>query len=143
MSISWIGKQLLILSETAPCFLYPNLTEATGINSVASPQVETSLDVPRVRTKRTPKEDILLKESNALRTQANQETLDKMNSPDSLSPKSQAWRTKQLAIADKQLAEVKRLRHQAQERLRPPVQTPIAQPHRAACVNRSILHQQA
>jgi hypothetical protein len=95
----------------------PQPTEATGINSIASSQVETILDVPRVRTKRTPEEDILLPESNALRTKANQETLDKEKSPDSLSLKSQAWRTKRLAIVDRQLAEVKRLREQAQKRL--------------------------
>ncbi len=61
-----------------------------------------------------------------------------MNNPDSLSPESQAWRAKRLAIADKQLAEVKRFRDQAQERLRPPVKTPIAQRvlTEAFCINR-------
>jgi hypothetical protein len=68
----------------------PQPTGATGINSVASPQVETSLDVPRVRVKITPEEDILRRVANARRTKEHQETLDKMNSADSLSPKSQA-----------------------------------------------------
>jgi hypothetical protein len=43
-----------------------------------------------------------------------------------------------LAIADRQLAKVKRLREQAQERLQPPVETPIAQRvlTEAFCINR-------
>ncbi len=101
-------------------------TEATGDNSDASPQVETSLDVPRVRVKRTPEEDILRRESNALRTLAYQEKEDKqLGIP--TSPKSQAVRTRQLAIANKELAEVKRLRDQAQERLRPSGENPTGQ----------------
>ncbi len=70
--------------------------------------------------KRTPEEDILRREAYALRTKEYQESLDKMNSADSLSPKSQAWRTKRLAMAERDLAEAKRFREQAQERLLAP-----------------------
>ncbi len=95
-------------------------TEATGNNSDASPQVETSLNVPRGRLKRTPEEDILRKEAYALRTKEHQERMDKMNSADSLSPKSRAWRTKRLAMAERDLADAKRFRKQAQKRLLAP-----------------------
>ncbi len=100
-------------------------TEATGNNSVASPQVETSLDAPRVRKETTPEEDIMRREALALSTKKLQETMDKMNSPDSLSPKSQAQRTKRLTKADKELAEAKRFRDKAQERIPvPPAENP-------------------
>ncbi len=90
-------------------------TEATRNNSDASPQVETSRDVPRARVKRTPEEDILRRESHALRTKAYQEKEDKqLGIP--TSPKSQAMRTKRLAMIEKDLAAVKRFRDQAQER---------------------------
>ncbi len=75
--------------------------------------------------------------------------MDKMNSPDSLSPKSQTQRTKRLAKADKELAEVKRFRDKAQERIpvppaenpsvsAPPIENPIAQRvlTETFCVNR-------
>jgi hypothetical protein len=52
-------------------------TEATGNNSDASPQVETSRDVPRKKVKRTPEEDILRREANALQTKSYQEKDDK------------------------------------------------------------------
>jgi hypothetical protein len=95
-------------------------TEATGNNSDASPQVETSFDVPREKVKRTPEEDILRREAYALRSKDHQKSLDKLLGGDSLSPKSQAWRTKRLAMAERDLADAKRFREQAQERLLAP-----------------------
>ncbi len=88
----------------------PQPAEATGINSIASSQVEKSRDVPLVRKKSTPEEYIMRMEALALSTKKLQETMDKMNSPDSLSPESQAQRMKRLAKADKELTEVKRFR---------------------------------
>ena len=120
MSISWIGKQLLILSETAGSLLsLPQPTEATGNNSDASPQVETSRDVPRKKVIITPEEEILRMEKFALQSMAYQEKEDqRMGLP--TSPKSQAMRTKRIAMFERDLADVKRFRDLEQESQRPP-----------------------
>ena len=99
----------------------PQPAEATGINSIASSQVEKSRDVPRVRKETTPEEYIMRRKVLALSTKKLQETMDRMDSPDSLSPEEQAQRTKRLALADKELAEVKRFRDRAQERIPVPL----------------------
>ena len=61
--------------------------------------------------KRTPEEDIQRREAYALRVKAYQELEDKtMGGP--LSPKSQAGRTKRMAMVERDLAEAKRFREQ-------------------------------
>jgi hypothetical protein len=95
-------------------------TEATGNNSVASPQVETSIDVPRKKVKRTPEEDILRSEANAMQIKSYQEKEDKMRGDLPLSPKSQEIRTKRMVRAERDLAAAKRYREQSQERLSVP-----------------------
>ncbi len=113
-------------------------TEATGNNSDASPQVETSLDVPREKVKRTPEEDILRREEYALRIKEHQESIDKLLGGGSLSPKSQAWRTKRMARAERDLAEAKRFREQAQERLLAPTGNDLIEQRvlgEAFCIN--------
>jgi hypothetical protein len=103
----------------------PQPAEASRINSIASSQVEKSRNVPRARKESTPEERIARIESIALAKKKLQETMDRDTSPDSLSPESQAQRTKLLAKVDKELAEVKRLRDRAQERISvPPAENP-------------------
>ncbi len=81
----------------------------------------------------TPEEDFLRREKLALSTKKIQETMDRMDSPDTLSPEEQSRRTKRLAKADKELAEVKRFRDRAQERIsvplakNPSVSVPLAE----------------
>jgi hypothetical protein len=87
------------------------LTEATGNNSDALPQVETSFSAPRIRVNRTPEEEILWNEKTARRTIAYQAKLDAMDAG-SMPPKSQEQRTKQIANAEKDLAVGKRFREQ-------------------------------
>ncbi len=87
--------------------------------------------------KRTPEEDIRRTEAYALRSKAYQEKEDKkLGIP--TSPKSQAARTKRIAMFERDLAEVKRFRDQAQERLRPPGKNPTGQRvlTETFCINR-------
>jgi hypothetical protein len=114
------------------------LTEGTGNNSEASSQVETSLDAPRKRVKRTAEEDIQWREAAALRTKAWQEQMDKMIDG-SLSPTSQAIKEKRMRLVEKDLAEAKRFREQSQEKLPAPQGNNfIGQrvPSEAFCINR-------
>ncbi len=105
-------------------FSLPQPTEATGINSDASPQVETSSDVPRKRVKRTPEEDILRREKFALDSKAFQEKEDRrMGLPTDST--GLAMRTKRIAMYEKDLADVKRFRDLEQERQRPPSKQPL------------------
>ena len=121
---------LLSLSQT---------TEVTGNNSDASPQVETSLDAPREKVKRTPEEDILRREANARQIKSYQEKEDKTRGDLPLSPKSQEIRTKRMARAERDLAVAKRYREQSQERLPdPPANNVIGQRvlTETFCINR-------
>jgi hypothetical protein len=103
----------------------PQPAEASWMNSIASSQVEKSRNVPRVRKESTPEERITRMETLALSTKKLQETMDRDTSPGSLSPESQAQRTRRLARVDKELAEVKRFRDRAQERISvPPAENP-------------------
>jgi hypothetical protein len=114
----------------------PQPTEATGNNSDASPQVEKSRDVPRKRVQRTPEEDILWKEKFALDCKAYPKKQDRLGLP--TDPMDLATRAKRIAEYEKGLAEVKRLRDEAQEKPRPPIEEPIAQRvlTETFCVNR-------
>ncbi len=106
------------------------LTEATGNNSDASPQVGTSLDAPRKKVKRTPEESRQLAESTARAAKIYQEKLDELGDCP-LSPRTQALKDARNARIERVLAEANRFREQSQEKF--PAQRVLSE---AFCINR-------
>ena len=106
------------------------LTEAIGNNSDASLQVETSLDAPRERVKKTPEESRQLREEYARAAKNYQEKWDKLGDCP-LSPRTQALKDARIVRIERVLAKANCNKEESQEKL--PAQRVLSE---AFCINR-------